>query len=174
MFPAFRDTDTRIVFQNEEKTLEFILAKNEQLKQWLEWWDIRKGYIFRAFASSGPRMNQAESVHGGWAKKDAANMTLLKVAEADVRESTLLDAEHSAIRAGNSTAGRGPTARQRDARQHEREVEAARKLGQELFDEDGMYIDESSSHRPPPPPRKGTKNKKRRQRRQRDERDEDN
>lgn len=70
-------------------------------------------------------------------------MTLFKIAKADVRESSLLDAEHSAIRAGNSTAWRGPTSVQRDDRQHEREVEVARKQGQELFDEDEMYIDES-------------------------------
>ena len=56
---------------------------------------------------------------------DAANLTLLKVAEADLRESTLLDAEHSAIRAGNSTAGGGPTAKQWDARQHERELKVS-------------------------------------------------
>ena len=36
-------------------------------------------------------MNQAESIHGGWAQKDPPYMTLLKVAEVDVRESKLLD-----------------------------------------------------------------------------------
>ena len=28
-----------------------------QLKAWLKWWDLRRGFIFRAFAPSGPRMN---------------------------------------------------------------------------------------------------------------------
>ena len=40
-------------------------TEESQLKSWLKWWDARRGFIFRAFAPSGPRMNQAESIHGG-------------------------------------------------------------------------------------------------------------
>ena len=59
-------------------------TEESQLKSWFKWWDSRRGFIFRAFAPSGPHMNQAKSIHGGWAKKDPPYMTLLKVAEADV------------------------------------------------------------------------------------------
>ena len=64
-------------------------------------------------------MNQAESVHGGWAKKDPTNMTLLKVAEADVRESKILDVEYEGLNAGTSTArGWGPSSIERQRTTH--------------------------------------------------------
>ena len=70
-------------------------------------------------------MNQAESIHGGWAKKDPPSMTLLKVAEADVRESKLLDVEYEGIKAGTAKGSKGPTAAERQRISHYREIEAA-------------------------------------------------
>ena len=104
--------------KTKEKLKGFIEEKGNMLAEWLEWWDQRKGFLFRAFALFGPRMNQAESVHGGWAKKDPANMTLLKVAEADVRESKILDVEFEGLRAGTLTArGWGPCVALKDSGQ---------------------------------------------------------
>ena len=131
-------------------------TEESQLKSWLKWWDARRGFIFRAFAPSGPRMNQAESIHGGWAQKDPPNMTLLKVAEADVRESKLLDVEYEGIRAGTAKGGKGPSATERQRISHHREIEAAKKLGEEMFT-DGRTIEEESSHRPPSVTRKSNK-----------------
>ena len=75
-------------------------------------------------------------------------MTLLKVAEADVRESKLLDVEYEGIRAGTAKGGKGPSATERQRISHHREIEAAKKLGEEMFT-DSRIIDEESSHRPP-------------------------
>jgi hypothetical protein len=138
----------------KEKLKAFIEREGNKLADWLEWWDLRKGFVFRAFAPFGPRMNQAESVHGGWAKKDPANMTLLKVAEADVRESKILDVEYEGLKTGTSTArGWGPSCTERQRTTHLRQIEAAKKLGEEMFGRDnsrnGRVIDQNSSHRPP-------------------------
>ncbi len=84
--------------KTKEKLKAFIEEEGNTLADWLEWWDHRKGFLFRAFAPFGPRMNQAESVHGGWAKKDPTNMTLLKVAEAVARESKILDVEYEGLK----------------------------------------------------------------------------
>ena len=54
--------------KTKEKLKGFVEEEGNTLAEWLEWWDKRKGFLFRAFAPFGPRMNQAESVHGGWAK----------------------------------------------------------------------------------------------------------
>ena len=99
-------------------------------------------------------MSQAESVHGGWAKKDPANMTLLKVAEVDVRESKILDVEYEGLRTGNFDSQRmGPCSTERQRTTHFREIEAAKKLGEEMFGHEshrnGKKIDGNSSHRPP-------------------------
>ncbi len=148
--------------KTKEKLKAFIEEEGNTLADWLEWWDHRKGFLFRAFAPFGPRMNQAESVHGGWAKKDPTNMTLLKVAEADVRESKILDVEYEGLKAGTSTArGWGPSSIERQRTTHFREIEAARKLGEEMFGQEnhqnGKKIDGNSSHRPPPTKRKSKK-----------------
>ena len=134
----------------KEQLLKLISGETEesQLKSWFNWWNSRRGFIFRAFAPSGPRMNQAESIHGGWAKKDPPSMTLLKVAEADVRESKLLDVEYEGIKAGTAKGGKGPTATERQRISHYREIEAAKRLGEEMFT-DGRTIEEESSHKPP-------------------------
>ena len=75
-------------------------------------------------------------------------MTLLKVAEADVRESKLLDVEYEGIRVGTATGGKGPSGTERQRINYNREIEAAKKLGEEMFT-DGRTIEEDSSHRPP-------------------------
>ena len=41
--------------------------EESQLKSWFKWWNSRRGFIFRVFALLGPRMNQVESILGGWA-----------------------------------------------------------------------------------------------------------
>ena len=109
--------------KTKEKLKGFIEEEGNMLAEWLEWWDQRKGFLFRAFALFGPRMNLAESVHGGWAKKDPVNMTLLKVAEADVRKSKILDVEYKGLRAGTSTArGWGTCSTERQQTTHFREI----------------------------------------------------
>ena len=56
-------------------------------------------------------------------------MKFLKVGEADVRENKLLDVEDGAIRLGTKGGGKGPTIPERRRTSHDKELEAAKKLG---------------------------------------------
>ena len=119
--------------KTKEKLKGFVEEEGNTLAEWLEWWDQRKGFLFRAFAPFGPRMNQVESVH-----------------------------EYKDLRAGTSTArGWGPCSTERQWTTHFREIEAARKLGEEMLGHkshrNGRKIDSNSSHRPPTTKRKSKK-----------------
>ena len=81
-------------------------------------------------------------------QKDPPYMTLLKVAEADIRERKLLDVEYEGIRVGTARGGKGPSGTERQRMAYNREIEAAKKLGEEMFTY-GRTIAEGSSHRPP-------------------------
>jgi len=131
----------------------FIAAKEERsfLQSWLSWWHDRRGFIFRAFApKNGPRMNQAEVIHAGWGHRDNPNMSLLEVCQADVRDSLLLDAELRGYAAGTATGGDGPSFLQSKKREYARELNKARKMGEELLqsDAEGLTIDPAASFRP--------------------------
>ena len=94
-------------------------------------------------------------------------MKLLKVGEADVRENKLLDVEYGAIRLGTKVGGKGPTTPERRRTSHDKKLEAAKNLGEEMFDLDGRIIDAESSHRPSPVKQKrGDKPKRKRGTRQ--------
>lgn len=61
------------------------------LSSWLSWWDNRRTFIFGAFAPThGPRMNQAEVIHAGWAHKHPSNLSLFDAAHTDTKDSVLL------------------------------------------------------------------------------------
>lgn len=66
------------------------------------------------------------------------------------RESKRLDVEYGAIRLGTKGGSKGPTTPERQRTSYDKELEAARKLGEEMFDIDGRIIDAESSHRPSP------------------------
>ena len=80
-------------------------------------------------------------------QKDPPYMTLLKVAQADIRERKSLDVEYEGIRVGTATGGKGPSGTERQRMAYNREKEAAKKLGKMFTD--GRTIEEGSSHRPP-------------------------
>ena len=60
-------------------------------------------------------MNQAEVVHAGWAHRDRANLSLLDICQADVRDSLLLDVKMKAFGSGTAvTRGKGPSFAERN------------------------------------------------------------
>ena len=75
--------------------------------------------------------------------------------------------EYGAIRLGTTGGRKGPTTPERQRTSHDKELEAAKKLGEEMFDLDGRIIDAKSSHRPSPVKQKrGDKPKRKRGTRQ--------
>ena len=133
---------------------EFIDENSDRqfLKSWLTWWDRRRCFIFGAFSPKcGPKMNLAEVVHAGWANKDNRNLSLLDLAQIDVKDSVLLKAELKAIEQGSSKpVGRGPAFHEKRARDHRRELQKAVQLGKEVGSlAAGLEVDPQSGYFPP-------------------------
>ena len=86
-------------------------------------------------------------------------MTLLKVVEAEVSEIKLSDVEYEVIRAGTAKGRQGTlaSATERQRISYHREIEAAMKLGEEMFSDGKTISEEKSSHRPPSATRKPNK-----------------
>ena len=101
------------------------------LSSWLSWWDNRRTFIFGAFAPThGPRMNQAEVIHAGWAHKHPSNLSLLDAAHTDTKDSVLLAVELMSIKQGTSKGGTGPSYEERRTKMHRREIERAAQIGE--------------------------------------------
>lgn len=134
---------------------QFITEKEHRkfLSTWLPWWDARRSFIFRAFApKASPKMNQAEVIHAGWSHCDEANLSMLEATQSDTRDSLLLAAELKAFKTGHSKGGSGPSYASRKQRSHSREIEHAKRSGQEMLDlanDNGLLIDSNSSYQPP-------------------------
>ena len=145
---------------------EFIDENSDRqfLKSWLTWWDSRRCFIFSAFSPKcGPKMNLAEVVHAGWANRDNRNLSLLDVAQIDVKDSVLLKAELKAIEQGSSKpVGRGPAFHEKRARDHRRELQKAVQLGKEVGSlAAGLEVDPQSGYFPPEDkPKRGRKRTK--------------
>lgn len=114
---------------------QFINEKTDRafLSSGVDWWDHRRTCIFRAFCqSTAPRMNLAEVVHAGWAHSDHANLSLLDAAQADTRDSVLLEAELKSFKDGSAKGGSGPSYKERQEQSHHKETSHAAQLGKEI------------------------------------------
>ena len=131
----------------------FIQNKPERsfLSPWVDWWHSRRQFIFRAFSpnEAAPRMNQAEVIHASWSHRDRSNLSLLDAAQADVRDSVMLEAELKAFKSGNTKGGSGPSYGERRKKSHQQEISRATQLGKEMSKLRGNLVDPSSGHRPP-------------------------
>ena len=118
-------------FTNEDDQHKF-------LQSWFEWWDNRRGLIFSAFTSDkgGSRMNQAETIHASWVKRDRPNLSLLDAAHADVRDNIQLEVEYRKFQDGSSRGGTGPSISVQQSRETAQLNNRARVLGQELIRDD--------------------------------------
>ena len=149
------ESDLEESYLEAKDALEKFIDENSDrqfLKSWLTWWDSRSCFIFSAFSPKcGPKMNLAEVVHAGWANRDNRNLSLLDVAQTDVKDSVLLKAELKAIEQGLSKpAGRGPAFHEKRARDHRRELQKAVQLGKEVGSlAAGLEVDPQSGYFPP-------------------------
>ena len=92
-------------------------------------------------------MNLAEVIHASWAHHDRANLSLLDAAQADTRDSVLLEAELKAFEKGNVKGGVGPSYKERRERSRKKEVLGAAQIGKEISKLRGNVVDPSSGHR---------------------------
>lgn len=146
---------TEAGYNNAKAAIDTFIKEREEhafLKTWVSWWHNRRGFICRAFApKDAPAMNQAEVIHAGWAHRDSPNLSLLDVCHADVRDTVIVDKELETYQAGIPSLGKGPSFAECRRRQHVRQLEKAKRIGQEMFEdsENGRFIDPSSSCQPP-------------------------
>lgn len=137
----------------KDAVYQFIIAKPERafLSTWVDWWDHRRAFIFRAFSPSteAPNMNLAEVIQASWAHCDRANLSLLDAAQANTRDSVLLEEELKAFEKGNVKGGVGPSNMGRRERTLKKEVLRAAQIGKEISKLRGNLVDPSSGHRPP-------------------------
>ena len=147
---------------------DFISLEDESssLNQWLEWWHVRRHFIFRAFAqNNGPCMNQAESIHAIWVNREEMLLSLAAAAREDIKDSEMLLAEHSLLQTGGVKEGTGPSYQQMKRRSEMRDLENVTTFGMELLETDGQllnqnptvtqssgrfsFVDPTSSYKPP-------------------------
>ena len=76
-------------------------ATDAKLKDWIQWWDVRKEKIFHAFTHfDAPQSNLAEVLHAGWKHRDKMGVSLLECCYFDLRDSILLAINHDSVRDG--------------------------------------------------------------------------
>ena len=67
-------------------------------------------------------MNQEEVIHASWSHWDRSNLSLLDAAQADVRDSVMLEAELKAFKSGKTKGGSGPSYGERRNKSHQQEI----------------------------------------------------
>ena len=87
-------------------------AKDQRsfLIPWLEWWDDRRSHVFPAFArKNAPATNLAEVIHSKWKTTGGAHLSLVDVAEEDIKDSLILERQFRGYEAGSFHGGTGPS-----------------------------------------------------------------
>lgn len=81
---------TTINMYNKAKVnLENFIDKHPFLRNWWEWWELRRSHVFRAFKPTlnVPKTNLTEIHHSRWHNIGAENLTLVQACREDVAES---------------------------------------------------------------------------------------
>lgn len=140
---ALLEAGSPVGYEKAHENMENFISEVDTrsfLKSWFDWWHKRRNLIFRAFLSgsldNGSKMNQAETIHASWVKRDVMNMSLLNAAQADVRDNIQLEVEYKAFLNGTGQAGRGPSIQARKRKDAANEFSRARALGVELSRDD--------------------------------------
>jgi hypothetical protein len=109
------------------------------LMTWFDWWDKRRGLIFPAFLPTmqgASKMNQAETIHASWVKRDRINLSLFDTAQADIRDNIQLEVEYKAFENGLGKGGKGPSIHSQTKKNRANQLNRAHTLGRELTRED--------------------------------------
>ena len=85
---------------------------------------------------NAPKMNQAETIHASWVKRDRMNMSLLDAAQTDARGNVQLEVEYKAFFNGTTKGGDGPSLEQRRNEATRSQLRRATNLGEDLIRED--------------------------------------
>ena len=81
-------------------------------------------------------MNQAETIHASWVKRDKMNMSRLDAAHTDARDNIQLEVEYKAYLSGASKGGTGPSIQEKRKKSTVEQFKRAKTLGEEINRED--------------------------------------
>ena len=139
------EAESPVLCKAKEELENFIEGDNAQrpdrnIYTRVEWWYKRRSYIFcGAFVPllSTLKINQAETIHASWVKRDRMNISLLDAAYVDGLDkrsagSSLIQPNFS----GNSKGGNGPSLKKRQDEARRSELKRAKSLGEDLIRED--------------------------------------
>ena len=82
------ESSNKANFKRSVQKLEDILDEepgHAKLKDWLNWWVLRKEHIFRAFKDTlSPHSNLAEVIHSSWASTKRTHLSIYECTLDDV------------------------------------------------------------------------------------------
>ena len=119
------------VYENSLQLFEEF-ATDAKLKDWIQWWDVRKEKIFHAFTHfDAPQSNLADVLHAGWKHRDKIGVSLLECCYFDVRDFAI---NHDNVRDSCYDGGYGPNNKELTTSKQKSEEERVSQLGEDLLD----------------------------------------
>ena len=120
-----------------------------KLKDWLNWWVLRKEHIFRAFKDTlSPHSNLAEVIHSSWVSTKRTHLSIYECTLDDVAEFVTIKQMLKGYEEGNFGGGTGPSYMQINSRKDARNNKASFTV----IEEDSSpirYNDENDGFSPP-------------------------
>jgi hypothetical protein len=121
-----------------DKMRDFISEKPHKrsfLDSWLNWWNLRRTHVFKAFRPSdnAPTTNLAESVHSVWKNTRATNITLVDAAYHDIAEAIHIERQIENYKSGLYRGGTGPSAYSRQEHNYYSQMRRAEQYASEVL-----------------------------------------
>ena len=139
-------------FKRSVQKLEDILDEepgHAKLKDWLNWWVLRKEHIFRAFKDTlSPHSNLAEVIHSSWVSTKRTHFFIYECTSDDVAEFVTIKQILKGYEEGNFGGGTGLSYMQINSRKYARNNKASFTV----IEEDSSpihYNDENDGFSPP-------------------------
>ena len=156
------ESSNKANFKRSVQKLEDFLDEqpgHAKLKDWLNWWVLRKEHIFRAFKDTlSPHSNLAEEIHSSWVSTKRTLLSIYECTSGDVAEFVRIKQMVKGYVEENFGSGTGRSYMQINSRKDARNIKASFTV----FEEDTSYIhynDENDSFSPPRKRRSQSKSK---------------
>ena len=107
------ESSNKANFKRSIQKLEDFLDEepgHAKLKDWLNWWVLRKEHIFRAFKDIlCPHSNLAEVIHSSWVSTKRTHLSIYECTLDDVAEFVTIKQMLKGYKEGNFGGGTGPS-----------------------------------------------------------------
>ena len=123
------ESSNKANFKRSVQKLEDFLDEepgHAKLKDWLNWWVLRKEHIFRAFKDTlSPHSNLAEVIHSSWVSTKRTHLSIYECTLDDVAEFVTIKQMLKGYEEGNFGGGTGPSYMQINSRKDARNIKAS-------------------------------------------------